>query len=287
MGRYYNERDEAAGCLTSFLFSAIIIVFFVWLATIAIYYIFIGVAVLSAIIGTIISLKNYVVSLKNSLSFHRNDIVPQYWKLPAFIYKWQKISFESLKDCWRSNIKTLKTLFQQGIYYRFISIRRWFYWFVGISVALFGFVVSIAIELLGFIVLITIVVLLTAAVILIFVLMVLVALFDSVRKVIINFYTLLRAQIKASHAASLVEYIKKWGYKGTNKMPYLLWDSSNKIFLTCMSLFYNSSILSFSKWLSLGRAIMIYPVAIFLIPSIFILQIIAQSVLYLCLLWVK
>lgn len=287
MGRYYDDRDDAAGCLTSLLFGAIIVEVFVRFAAIALYYIFICIVVVSAAIGTIISLKNYIVALKNSILMHRYDAVPLNWKFPNFTYKWKKIVCNSIKGYWKSNVYTLRTSFKQGLYFRFFSIRRWFYWFVCVSIALFGLAISCGIICLHLVLLVVLLAIALVIIVSIAVVTMAIALFDSIKTLVCSLILILRAQRKASCSTNLSDYIKLWGYKGIKKMPRLLWRSANKSFVASIASFRNSKILSFNKWFALGRILFIYPITILLIPFIFVIEIIVQSILYLWFFFVK
>lgn len=286
MGKYYKDRDDATGCLISFLFSVIIIGVLAWFAAIVLYYIFVGILTVSAIIGTIISLKNYIVALKSSILMHRYDAAPLNWKLPNFTYKWNKIVLDSIKASWKSNIYVLKTSFQQGLYVGFFSIRRCFYWLVGISVTLFGLVVSCGIVYVYIILLVALLVIMLTIIVLIASTTIIMTLVDSIKTLTCNFIVILKAQRKASCAINLSDYIRRWGYKAVKKMPHLLWRSTNKSFATSISTFRSSKILSVDKWFALGRILLIYPVTMILIPLIFIIEIIVHTILYLLFLFV-
>lgn len=287
LSRYYDDRNDAAGCLTSLLISGIIISVLVYFAAIVLYYIFIGIVIFAAIVGTVISIKNYVIALKNSVMLHRNDVVPPRWKFPLFTYKWYRIVLTSIKESWKSNIYSLRVSFQQGLYFRFLSIRRWFYWFTGTSVLIFGLLVSVGIAFFHLILLMSVFVSIATIVVVFAILMGISGIFVSVFQIIKSCFRYLKAQKKASRASSLVEYVKKWGYKGARKMPKLLWKATNQAVIDAKMAFCNNSCLSIKKWLGLGVFLMIYPITFILIPIIFIIQIIIQTVLYLCFLFSK
>ena len=287
MSRYYDDRNDAAGCLTTLLIGGIIISVFIYFAAIVLYYFFIGIVIFAAIVGTVISIKNYVIALKNSVMLHRNDVAPPRWKFPLFTYKWYRIVLTSIKEAWKSDIYSLRVSFQQGLYFRFLSIRRWFYWFTGTSILIFGLLVSLGIAFSHLILLVSVFVFIATIVVVLAIAMGISGLFISIFRTIKSCYGYLKAQRKASRASSIVEYVKKWGYKGTRKMPKLLWKSTNQAAIDAKMDFCNDSCLSVKKWLGLGTFLMIYPITFILIPIIFIIQIIIQTFLYLCFLFSK
>ena len=287
MSRYYDDRNDAAGCLTTLLISGIIIGVLIYFAAIVLYYIFIGIIIFAAIVGTVISIKNYVIALKNSVMIHRNDVAPPRWKFPLFTYKWYRTVLTSIKEAWKSNIYSLRVSIQQGLYFRFLSIRRWFYWFTGTSVLIFGFLVSVGIAFFHIMLLMSLFVSLATIVVVLAIAMGISGIFVSIFQTIKSCFGYLKAQKKTSRTTSIVEYVKKWGYKGAKKMPKLLWKANNEVAIDAKKDFFNNSCLSIKKWLGLGVFLMIYPITFIIIPIIFIIQITIQTVLYLCFLFSK
>ena len=282
MSRYYDDRNDAVGCLTTLLISGIIISVLIYFVAIVLYYIFIGIVIFAAIVGTVISIKNYVIALKNSVMIHRNDVAPPRWKFPLFTYKWYRTVLTSIKEAWKSNIYSLRVSFQQGLYFRFLSIRRWFYWFTGTSVLIFGLLVSWGIAFFHLMLLVSLFVSIATIVVVLAIAMGISGIFVSIFQTIKSCFGYLKAQKKASRTTSIVEYVKKWGYKGAKKMPKLLWKATNEVAIDAKKDFFNNSCLSIKKWLGLCIFLMIYPITFILIPIIFIIQIIIQTVLYLC-----
>lgn len=287
LGRYYDDSNDAAGCLTTLLISGIIISVLIYFAAIVLYYIFIGIVIFAAIVGTVISIKNYVIALKNSVMLHRNDVALPRWKFPLFTYKWYRTVLTSIKEAWKSNIYSLRVSFQQGLYFRFLSIRRWFYWFTGTSVLIFGLLVSVGIAFFHLMLLMSLFVSIATIVVVLAIAIGISGIFVSIFQTIKSCFGYLKAQKKASRTTSIVEYVKKWGYKGAKKMPKLLWKATNEVAIDAKKDFFNNSCLSIKKWLGLGVFSMIYPITFILIPIVFIIQIIIQTVLYLCFLFSK
>lgn len=281
MARYYTDDDrDSAGCLTTLLLGIIIVSVLIYIATIALAYIFIGIVVVVAIVGTVITLKNYIIELKIAITNYINVSAPTNWKLPVFFYRWFKISFESLKECWKDNLNSVKASFQNGASFRFISIRRWFYWFLGLSVAVCSVLITLLI--LGvhlFIAALTINILLY----LIFACVIGmsgVAIAYSLFSVFKFYFSCLKTRKVSVGANSFAQYICRYGYKDILTMIRLLWNNSNALLLQAKAQLLPFKLLSIKNWFNLGVILLIHLTTAVCVPLIFAVHMIVQSVLF-------
>ena len=281
MARYYTDDDrDSAGCLTTLLLGIIIVSVLIYIATIALAYIFIGIVVVVAIVGTVITLKNYIIELKKAIANYINIPAPTNWKLPAFFYRWFKISFESLKECWKGNLNSVKASFQNGTAFRFISIRRWFYWLLGLSVAVCSVLITLLIIGIHlFVAALTINILLY----LIFVCaigMSGVAIVYSLFSVFKFYFSCLKTRKVSVGANSFAQYICRYGYKDILTMIKLLWNYANSLSLRSKAQALPFKLLSLKKWFNLGVMLLIYLTTAAAIPLIFVAHMIIQSILF-------
>ena len=228
-------------------FGIIIVSVLLYVAAIALYYIFIGIVIIAAIVGTVITLKNYILELKNAISNYKNASAPTNWKLPVFFYRWFKISWESLKGCWKNNINSIKASFQSGSAFRFISIRRWFYWILALSVAVFGALATLFILELHLLIATFITSILLYFVIEFVVIMAAAGFAFSLFAVFKYYFSEFKNRPTDTGAGSLARYICKHGYKDIFSMIKLLWQNSNSVLFQSKAQICPFNLLSIKK----------------------------------------
>ena len=281
VARYYSDDDrDSAGCLTTLLLGIIIVSVLLYVAAIALYYIFIGIVIIAAIVGTVITLKNYILEFKNAISNYKNASAPANWKLPVFFYRWFKISWESLKGCWKNNINSIKASFQSGSAFRFISIRRWFYWILALSVAVFGALATLFILELHLIIATFLINILLYFVVAFVVMMAAAGFAFSLFSVFKYYFSELKNRPTATGAGSLARYICKHGYRDVFSMIKLLWQNSNAVLFQSKAQIRPFNFLSIKKWFNIGVMLLIHLTTAVVTPLIFILHMVVQSILF-------
>ena len=145
MARYrIIEEDDGAGCITAAVIGGIIIAVILYLAMYIIGFILSIILFISAVIGSVITLRNYIVALRDSISMCSYCPRPRFWIGPTFTFKWIKVVALSIWGAWGYNLGNIRNFFGSMGYHKFLSFKRWLYFFSGLSVLIFGTLMSIA-----------------------------------------------------------------------------------------------------------------------------------------------
>ena len=146
----------------------------------------------------------------------------------------------------KNNINSIKASFQSGSAFRFISIRRWFYWILALSVAAFGALATLLILELHLLIATFITSILLYFVIE-FVVIMAAGFAFSLFAVFKYYFSELKNRPTATGAGSLARYICKHGYKDIFSMIKLLWQNSNSVLFQSKAQICPFNLLSIKK----------------------------------------
>ena len=281
---YYRNDDGGFGCfgaLLALVFITAILVTLAYFAFVVFSAILLAAVLIAALVGTIITLKNYIVALYQCIQVYRRVPAPATWKLPSFLFPWQLIVRNMIIEGWKSNVNTVKVNFQRGCTYKFIGVRRWFYWFISLSTIIFGvfvtgFVIAIQLSLIGLLLAICV------ALLLAFICVSLIAAIGF------SFFLVCRNGVRvAKHAAKQLcsgrfsEYVAKYGFKNFFACVALIWKGTSVGCRKAINNFKLAKIISFEKWMYFFQVPFIYVVTALLTPLIVVVGILVQAILFL------
>lgn len=257
MARYVvvDDNRSSAGCLTAIIIGFIVIAALIYLAVYALSIALGIILLISAVIGSILTIRNYIVALRDSITSFAHISKPSSRAIPNFAYKWFKISWETIKGAWGYNISSIKNFFGKIGFYKFLSFRKWMYLFSGLSVLIFGSLLSLFVFLFHLHLIMFAVELMLAALLLAFIVFGLIGLGVSVAVSTTNYFT----RISESYCGSATifsAYITHCGYKEFVQIVKNYCSESVVYIKDGFSIFKVLPMFSFKKWLRLGSSTM-------------------------------
>ena len=277
---YYSNNRDNGGCLVALIFFIIILIVVAYFA----WWIIVGLLCILGIVGTgigaIITLRNYIVSLGHSISSYSHAMKPVNWTLiPTFFYRFVKINWTAIVETWHYNIGNIKSFFTVFSGSKLFSMKKWFFFFAGISVAIFGTLMTafILFFLLYIIYIVFMVILfLILAACSIFLLIGLgTALFFTTKN-----YILAYKDSYYGARTTFMDYILSYGYREYMSVLGDCWRENLTRMENGFYSFKTEQLLSFKKWIGLGGAVMIITAGTVLTGIFALLHIIYQSVLF-------
>lgn len=260
MARYYVVDDNDSnpgGCLATIFIVVIVLAVLAYFAMYALAIVLGIILLISLIIGTILTIRNYIVALRDSIVSYGYISKPSEWIIPNFAYKWVKVSLETIKCAWSYNIGNIKDLFGKLRYYRFLSFRKWIYLFSALSVLIFGSIVSVSIVLLDLCLIALAIALVIIALAVACVFFALVGLGISIGVSTKNYYTRIRESYYSS-ATILSAYITQSGYREFVQIIKNYFSESVTYVKDGFTTFKTLPLMSFMKWLKLGSSSMMF-----------------------------
>lgn len=256
MARYVVvDDDNNAGRLTAIIIGIIVIAVVAYFAMYALAIALGIILLISCVIGTILTIRNYIVALRDSLRSYAHAPKPSGWIVPTFVYRWIKISWETIKGAWSYNIGSIKDFFGKIGFYKFLSFKKWIYLFSGLSILVFGSIVSLFILLLHLYLIIVVIELVIVVAIVALAIFGLIGLGVSVAVSTTNYITRI-SESYCSSAAILSAYITQCGYSEYIQVIKNYVTESINYIKDGFSQFITLPFLSFKKWLRLGSSIM-------------------------------
>ncbi len=281
MAKYVRvEDDNNAGCLTTIIISVIIAVAVAYFAMYALAIALGIVLLISCVIGTILTIKNYIAALRDSIRSYAHVYKPSGWIVPTFVYRWIKISWETMKGAWSYNIGNTKTFFGKIGFYRFLSFKKWICLFSGLSILVFGSMVSLLILLLYLCLIVVAIGLVMAVAIVSLVIFVLIGLGISAAVSTTNYITRI-SESYCSSATILSAYIIQCGYSEYIQVIKNYVTESISYIRDGFSQFTTPPILLVTKWLRLGSSTMTVIVGSIMLLIFAAVHILILSVLFL------
>ena len=258
-----KENDNSAGCLTGIIF---LIIAVVALAIVAFYVLFIiGIILLiiAGIFAAIITIRNYILAVVESVKTHRSISKPSGWIFPTFIYRWIKLNWETIKGAWKYNINDIKNFAGKIGFYRILSFRKWFYLFATVSVTVLGTLISffvIYIQIHFTICVFGIFFTVFSTVSLIFLL---IGLIISLRIATVNYISSIRDSYRFC-SATFYDYIVMYSVKEFPKIVANYWAENISKIKNNFSEFVTLPFMSFKKWVDFESAILLCVVGVLL-----------------------
>lgn len=276
---YYTNRDSG-GCLVALIF---IIIIFIVIAYFA-WWIIVGLLAILGIVGTaigaIITLRNFFVALGNSISSYGHAVKPVTWTfIPNFLYRFVKITWAALVETWHYNIGNIKTFFSVFSTCKLFSMKKWFFFFAGISVAAFGTVMTAAILLLFLYVVYVVFMVILSLILLACAVFLLIGLGTAVFFTVKNYITAYKDSYYGART-TFSNYILSYGYREYFNILGNCWRENLSRMENGFYSFKSEPLMSFRKWIGLGGALMIITAGTVLMGVFAVLHIIYQSVLF-------
>lgn len=281
MARYILVDDDsnAAGCLTAIIFWFIITAVLIHFAVYVLEIILGIILFISAVIGAVITIKNYIFGLRDSIIAYAHVSKPYGWIIPAFIYKWFKISWETVKGAWGYNIGDIKKMFGKLGFYRFLSFKKWMYFFSGLSVLLFGSLVSLCIFFFYFCLIAFVIELLLFVFIVVLVILGLIGFGVSVSVSTTNYFSRVSESYFGA-ATILSKYVTQCGYKEFIQVVKNYCIKSCVYVKDGFSKFNTLPLFSPKKWIRLCSSIMTVAVGILMLLIYATIHILILSILF-------
>jgi len=281
MARYVlvEEDNNNAGCLTAIIIGFIVVAVLIYLAIYALAIILGIILLISAVIGSVITIRNYIVALKDSITAYAHVSKPSGWIIPNFLYKWFKISWETIKGAWSYNIGNIKDFFGKLGFYKFLSFKKWIYFFSGLSVLLFGSLVSLFIFSFHFYLITLVIELMILAFIAALVIFGLIGLGISVAVSTTNYFSRVNESYCGS-ATILSAYITQCGYREFVQVIKNYCIESYAYVKDGFSMFKTLPLFSLKKWIRLGSSIMTIIVGTLMLLVYGTIHIVILSILF-------
>lgn len=281
MAKYYlvEERDNGAGCLTALVVGIIVIVALAYFAMYALAIALGIVLIVSALYGTIITLKNGFVALGASIPVYAHVNKPNGWILPTFVYRWVMIVWETIRGAWVYNGANIKDCFTKAGAHRFLSFKKWINLFSALSILVFGALLTLLIVVLHVYLFTVVLRLVIAAVVLASVIFGLIGLGISVAYSTTNYLSRLRESYYNS-ATIFSAYVTQQGYKEFWQVIKNYWCENVNYLKDGIATFKTLPLLSFKKWLKLWTGIMLMIIGTLLLVVYAILHLLVISILF-------
>lgn len=256
MAKYIRvEDDNNAGCLPTVIIGVIIVIAVAYFAMYALAIALGIVLLISCVIGTILTIKNYVAALRDSIRSYAHIHRPSGWIVPTFVYRWIKISWETMKGAWGYNIGNTKTFFGKIGFYNLLRFKKWICLFAGLSILVFGSMVSLLILFFHLCLIVVTIGLAIGVAIVSLVIFGLIGLGISAAVSTTNYITRI-SESYCSAATILSAYIIQCGYSEYIQVIKNYITESISYIRDGFSQFTTPPILLVTKWLRLGSSMM-------------------------------
>lgn len=281
MAKYVRvEDDNNAGCLTALVIGFIVIVAVAYFAMYALA-IALGIILLvSCVIGTVLTVRNYIVALRDSIKSCAHVSKPSSWGVSNFLYRWIVIVWETIKGAWSYNVGSIKVFFGKMSFYRVLSFKKWICLFSGLSILIFGTIVSAFIFLFHLCLIIAVFQLAIAVALITLILFSMIGLGAAVAASTANYIS--RIHESYCGAATIFSaYIIQCGFgEYLQVIKKYVAESINTI-RDGFAQFGTLPVLSFKKWFLLGKSIMTIIVGSIMLFVFAGVHILVLSILYL------
>ena len=276
---YYSNRDNG-GCLVALVFFIIILIVIAYFA----WWIIVGLLCILGIVGTaigaIITLRNFFVSLGHSISSYSSAMKPVNWTLiPTFFYRFVKINWTALVETWHYNIGNIKTFFSVFSSSKLFSMKKWFFFFAGLSVALFGTLMTFFIVFFLLYVVYIVFMVIFSLILLACMAFLVIGLGTAVFFATKNYIAAYKDSYYGART-TFMDYILSYGYREYLTVLGDCWRENLTRMENGFYSFKTEQLLSFKKWIGLGGALMIITAGTVLTGIFALLHIIYQSVLF-------
>lgn len=256
MADYYvvKEKDDGSGCLTAVILIIMGIAVVAVLAAYVLGFLLALVAIIGAIVGTFMTLKNYIGALKDAISYYGKASKPVNSILPTFVYRWFKVMWETTKQAWRRNMLDMKNFFMNMGMYKFFSFKKWINFFSALAMLVFGTIASILLFLLNFYLILFICQFILMIILAICGVCALIGLVMALIKTVPNYLTKLRDSYSSS--GSVLDYATDCGFSEFASIVKDYWRDEMDHMREDFDGFRENPWLSVKKWLSLCCALM-------------------------------
>ena len=281
MSRYVVvDDDNNAGCLTAIIIGIIAIAVLAYFAMYALAIALGIILLISCVIGPILTIRNYIVALRDGIRSYAHAPKPRGWIVPIFVYRWIKISWETIKGAWSYNIGSIKNFFGKIGFYKFLSFKKWICLFSGLSILVFGSIVSLFILFLHLYLIVGVIELVIVVAIVALAVWGLIGLGVSVAVSTTNYITRI-SESYCSSATILSAYITQCGYSEYIQVIKNYTTESISYIKDGVSQFSTLPFLSLKKWLRLGSSIMTIIVGSIMLLIFAPIHVLILSVLFL------
>ena len=281
MSKYYvvKEEDNSTGCLIAIIFAVIALIVVAYLAMYVLGILLAIILFASVLMGAGLTLKNYFMALRDSVSLYAHEPKPDRWFLPTFFYRWFKVSWESLKGAWVYNIESIKEFFNKMGFYRLLSIRKWLYLFSALSVLVFGTGATLAILFFHLYLIVLALRILLVAFLAVCAIFALIGFGIALAVSVMNYISRLRESYYQS-ATIFSAYITQGGYRAYLDTVKEYCVEAIRYIKEGFSTFASLPWLSFRKWMNFGSALMTIFVAPVLLVVFAVVHVVVLSVLF-------
>ncbi len=281
MAKYVRvEDDNNAGCLTALVIGFIVIVAVAYFAMYALAIALGIILLISCVIGTVLTVRNYIVALRDSIRSCAHMSKPSSWGVPTFLYRWIVIVWETIKGAWSYNVGSIKVFFGKMSFYRVLSFKKWICLFSGLSILIFGSIVSAFVFLFHLCLIIAVLQLAIAILIITLILFSMIGLGAAVAASTANYISRIHESYCGA-ATILSAYIIQCGFSEYFQViKNYIAESINKI-RDGFAQFSILPVLSFKKWFLLGKPIMTIIAGSIMLVVFAVVHILVLSILYL------
>ncbi len=280
MARYVRVDDDnsgGGGCLLAAIFGLIILAVIIYLAIVALAIILGIILIVSALLGIVLTLRNFFSALRDSLAICAGISKPNGWIIPNFVYKFFKIGWETVKALWRQNISDMKNFFGNLGLYRVFGFKFWLNLFSGISLLVFGTIATWVLYLFYNWVLMTIVLLAFLGLVLITTVFALIGLGVAVAISVTNYISRFSESVSGY---GFFDYVTQGGYSECFGVLGNYWSENVFSMKDRFADFGSFPLISFKKWLSLGIGLMLAVVGTLLLAVFGVIHILLLSLLF-------
>ncbi len=281
MARYYvvDDTSRAAGCITTFFISLLIIAALAYFAFYA-FLILLGIILaIACVIGAVITVRNLVLAIIDTSNAYRGVSTPQGSLIPSFIYRFTAFTWSVAITLFRYNIASLATYFARAGMYRLFSFTKWLNIFAGISILIFGSVLAVSVIALlvavaagiGFVILVFILALT--------VIFLLIGIARAAAFLTVNYIDRLSDSYRRT-AYGFSDYITAHAFHEWTPVIMLSWQNVLNEMIRGVRVFTRMTLLSFRAWSDFARGIMLPVVGFILIFPFAIIHGLAICILY-------
>lgn len=274
------EDDNHSGCLTALLIGIIVIAVVAYFAFYVLAIALGIILIISGVIGTFITIRNYIVALRDCITKYGHSIKPNGWIIPTFLYRWIKISWETTKDAWSYNVGNIKNFFGKIGFYKFLSFKKWIYLFSGLSIIIFGTIVSLSILLLHFYLIFIALNLIVTVLLAVSIIFGLIGLCISVATSTSNYLISLKESFDSS-ATVFSAYITSCGYSEYLSIAKNYWAKTQTYIRDGFDMFRTLPLFSLKKWVRLWSSIVMIIVGAVVYVFFAIIHIVCLTILFL------
>ncbi len=276
----FGRRNSGSGCSTGCLVITLILIAVAIFLIITFAWVFLTLLLvvlgISALVGTVLTLRNYFMALRESLDIHRYTTKPSNWRIPNFLYKWVVIAWETIKISMGYTVDTMKDHFQNASFHKLLSLRKWFHIFVGLSVIIFGLIVTVGIVVLHFYILFMAVCIVLALFVTVLTVFCLVGIAVSSFFAVTNYIN----RYRESCCGSFFDYVVDDGFGEFLSIIKEYWQENIDYIRDGVTDFNDGSKKDLGLWVRLGSSIMLVPVGVVWFVLFAGVHIVVQSLLF-------